>query len=166
MPDVGAPLDAEPYDMRVTGRELRIVNGDYRPDPDHLGPPVINAWIRFKDAPSEPYLHAALLAQPTTHWTIAAAMLPHPGYGEAMAHVSPVDRDHGREHRVPRRHRRHAVAPLLQPRHPRGAAGCARARGTSSARTAASSRRTRSTRWSATSCRVPRRWVTTASTAM
>jgi len=88
MPDVGAPLDAEPYDMRVTGRELRIVNGDYRPDPDHVGPPVINAWIRFKDAPAEPYLHAALLAQPTTHWTIAAAMLPHPGYGEAMAHVS------------------------------------------------------------------------------
>ena len=51
----------EPYDMRVTGRELRIVNGDYRPDPDHIGPPVINAWIRFKDAPKEPYLHAALL---------------------------------------------------------------------------------------------------------
>ena len=39
MPDVGGPLDAEPYDMRVTGRELRIVNGDYRPDPDHVGPP-------------------------------------------------------------------------------------------------------------------------------
>ena len=88
MPDVGGPLDAEPYDMRVTGRELRIVNGDYRPDPDHIGPPVLNAWIRFKDAPAEPYLHAALLAQPTTHWTIAAAMLPHPGFGEAQAHVT------------------------------------------------------------------------------
>ena len=88
MPDVGSPRDAAPYDLRVTGRDLRIVNGDYRPDPDHIGPPVINAWIRFKDAPSEPYLHAALLAQPTTHWTIAAAMLPHPGFGEAMAHVT------------------------------------------------------------------------------
>jgi acyl-CoA thioesterase-2 len=88
MPDVGGPLDAEPHDMRVTGRELRVVNGDYRPDPDHIGPPEINAWIRFKDAPTEPYLHAALLAQPTTHWTIAAAMLPHPGFGEALAHVT------------------------------------------------------------------------------
>jgi uncharacterized protein (DUF427 family)/acyl-CoA thioesterase len=88
MPDVAGPADSVPYDMRVTGRELRIVNGDYRPDPDHLGPPELNAWIRFRDAPPEPYLHAALLAQPTTHWTIAAAMLPHPGYGEAMAHVS------------------------------------------------------------------------------
>ena len=29
--------------MKVTGRELRIVNGDYRPDPDHIGPPVLNA---------------------------------------------------------------------------------------------------------------------------
>ena len=86
MPDVGAPEDAEPYDMRVTGRELRIFNGDYRPDPDHLGPPELHAWIRFRDAPSEPYLHAALMAQPTTHWTIAAAMLPHPGFGEVQAH--------------------------------------------------------------------------------
>jgi acyl-CoA thioesterase-2 len=88
MPDVGGPYDAEPHDMRVTSRELRVVNGDYRPDPDHIGPPVLNAWVRFKDAPAAPYLHAALLAQPTTHWTIAAAMLPHPGHGEALAHVS------------------------------------------------------------------------------
>jgi uncharacterized protein (DUF427 family)/acyl-CoA thioesterase len=88
MPDVAGPADSEPYDMRVTGRDLRIVNGDYRPDPDHLGPPELHAWIRFRDAPAEPYLHAALMAQPTTHWTIAAAMLPHPGFGEAQAHVS------------------------------------------------------------------------------
>ena len=88
MPDVAGPADAEPYDMKVTGRDLRIVNGDYRPDPDHVGPPELYAWIRFRDAPSEPYLHAALMAQPTTHWTIAAAMLPHPGFGEAQAHVT------------------------------------------------------------------------------
>jgi len=88
MPDVAGPADSVPYDMRVTGRELRVVNGDYRPDPDHIGPPELNVWIRFRDAPAEPYLHAALMAQPTTHWTIAAAMLPHPGFGEAQAHVT------------------------------------------------------------------------------
>ena len=88
MPDVAGPADSEPYDMKVTGRELRIVNGDYRSDPDHIGPPVLYAWIRFRDVPPEPYLHAALMAQPTTHWTIAAAMLPHPGFGEAQAHVT------------------------------------------------------------------------------
>ena len=88
MPDIGRPCDAVPLDMRVTGREIRIVDGAYDPDPDRIGPPHIHAWVRFRDVPSEPYLHAALLAQSTSHWTIAAAMRPHPGFGEALAHVT------------------------------------------------------------------------------
>lgn len=36
--------------------------------------------------PSAAYLHAALMTQSTTHWTIAAALRPHAGYSEAMAH--------------------------------------------------------------------------------
>jgi acyl-CoA thioesterase II len=88
MPDVGGQRDAAAHDMRVTGRDLRIVDAAYDPDPDRIGPPVIHAWMRFRDAPSEPYLHTALMAQSTTHWTIAAAMLPHPGFGEAQAHVT------------------------------------------------------------------------------
>jgi acyl-CoA thioesterase-2 len=88
MPAVGGPGDAEPFDMGVTGRELRVIDGAYDPDPDRLGPPEIYAWVRFRDAPAEPYLHAALLAQSTTHWTIAAAMRPHAGFGEADAHVT------------------------------------------------------------------------------
>jgi acyl-CoA thioesterase len=88
MPAVPGPYDAEPLDMRVTGRDLRIVDGAYKPDPDLVGPPEIYAWVRFRDAPAEPYLHAALLAQSTTHWTIAAAMRPHLGFGEADAHVT------------------------------------------------------------------------------
>jgi uncharacterized protein (DUF427 family)/acyl-CoA thioesterase len=88
MPDVAGPDDAEPFDFRVTGRELRVVDGAYPPDPDRIGPPEINTWVRFRDAPDEPYLHTALMAQSTTHWTIAAAMLPHAGISEAQAHVS------------------------------------------------------------------------------
>jgi acyl-CoA thioesterase len=88
MPSVPGPYDAEPLDMRVTGRDLRIVDGAYSPDPDRVGPPEIFAWVRFRDAPAEPYLHTALMAQSTTHWTIAAAMRPHPGFGEADAHVT------------------------------------------------------------------------------
>jgi uncharacterized protein (DUF427 family)/acyl-CoA thioesterase len=88
MPDVAGPEASEPYDMRVTGRELRVVDGAYSPDPDRVGPPEIHAWIRFRDAPAEQYLHTALLSQATTHWTIAAAMLPHRGFGEADAHVT------------------------------------------------------------------------------
>jgi len=86
MPDVVGPEEAADLDMGVTGRDLRIVDAAYDPDPDRVGPPEINAWCRFKEAPTEPYLHAALLAQSTTHWTIAAAMRPHAGVGEAMAH--------------------------------------------------------------------------------
>ena len=88
MPDVPGPYESEPYEMRVTGRDLRIVDGAYSPDPERLGPPLIYAWIRFRDNPSEPYLRSALAAQATTHWTIAAAMRPHRGFGEADAHAT------------------------------------------------------------------------------
>jgi uncharacterized protein (DUF427 family)/acyl-CoA thioesterase len=88
MPDVAGPLESEPYDMGVTGRDLRIVDGAYSPDPDRVGPPVIHAWVRFRDDPPDRALRQAVLAQATTHWTIAAGMLPHPGFGEARAHVS------------------------------------------------------------------------------
>jgi uncharacterized protein (DUF427 family)/acyl-CoA thioesterase len=88
MPDVAGPGQSVPYEMRVTGRDLRIVEGAYSPDPDRVGPPEIYAWIRFRHAPAEQYLHTALLTQATTHWTIAAAMRPHAGYGEADAHVT------------------------------------------------------------------------------
>ena len=88
MPDVPGPGGAEPFDMRVSGRDLRIVDGAYSPDPDRVGPPVIHAWLRFRDNPAELCLRNALVAQATTHWTIAAAMRPHPGFGEAQAHVS------------------------------------------------------------------------------
>jgi uncharacterized protein (DUF427 family)/acyl-CoA thioesterase len=87
IPDVPGPDQAEFLDMGVAGRELRIVEGAYDPDPDRTGPAEIVAWCRFRDNPGPEYLHAALLAQSTTHWTIAAAMRPHPGFGEARAHV-------------------------------------------------------------------------------
>jgi acyl-CoA thioesterase len=88
MPAVPGPYESDPFDMRVTGRDLRVVDGAYSDDPDHTGPPEIYAWMRFRDAPAEQYLHAALMAQSTTHWTIAAAMLPHKGLGQADAHVT------------------------------------------------------------------------------
>jgi acyl-CoA thioesterase-2 len=88
MPDVPGPYESEPYDMKVLGRDLRIVDGAYSPDPNRDGPPVIYAWMRFRDAPTEQYLQRALVAQATTHWTIGAAMRPHHGLGEADAHVT------------------------------------------------------------------------------
>jgi uncharacterized protein (DUF427 family)/acyl-CoA thioesterase len=89
MPDVPGPEAAVRFPgFAVTGRDIRVVDGAYDPDPDRVGPPEINVWVRFRDAPSAPYLNTALLAQSTTHWTIAAGMLPHRGFGEARAHIT------------------------------------------------------------------------------
>ncbi|MGC1506894.1 DUF427 domain-containing protein [Ketobacter sp. MCCC 1A13808] len=88
MPEVPGPEESKPMDMKVTGREIRIVDGAYTNDLDHIGPPELYAWIRFRDAPQHAYQHTALMTQATTHWTIAAALRPHPGLSQALAHVS------------------------------------------------------------------------------
>src|SRR4029453_15048107 len=41
MPSVPGPYDAQPLDMRVSGRDLRIVDGAYSPAPHLVGPPEI-----------------------------------------------------------------------------------------------------------------------------
>lgn len=87
MPDVAGPDEAEPYDMSVTGRYLRIVDGAYTGDPmAPVGPPVLDAWVRFADLPDDPALHAGLMAQFTGHMSIAAALRPHHGIGQDQAH--------------------------------------------------------------------------------
>ena len=86
-PDVPGPYDAVPYDMGVTGRDLRIVDAAYTGDPDApVGPPVLDAWVRFRDVPDDQPIHAALLAQFTGHLSIAAALRPHAGIGQDQAH--------------------------------------------------------------------------------
>jgi acyl-CoA thioesterase-2 len=86
-PDVAGPYGSEPLDMSVTGRDVRIVDGAYTGDPDApIGPPTLDAWVRFRDVPDEPCLHAGLLAQFTGHLSIAAALRPHAGIGQEQAH--------------------------------------------------------------------------------
>lgn len=88
-PDTRGPDDSEPYDMAVTGREVRFVDGAYRNDPGRpVGPPLLDAWVRFREVPEDPYLHAGLLAQFTGHVSIAAAMRPHAGISQSQAHRS------------------------------------------------------------------------------
>lgn len=79
MPDVAGPDEAEPYDFRVTGRDIRIVDGAYDTSPHRVGPPVIYSWIRFRDDPTTAAMRQALIAQATTHWTYGAAMRPYDG---------------------------------------------------------------------------------------
>lgn len=86
-PDVAGPYQSEPCDMSVTGRDVRIVDGAYTGDPDApTGPPVLDAWVRFRQVPNDPYLHAGLLAQFTGHLSIATALRPHEGIGQEAAH--------------------------------------------------------------------------------
>jgi acyl-CoA thioesterase-2 len=85
-PDVPGPEACPQLDLGVTGRELRTVDDAYRRRPEETGPAEIHTWARFRDVPPHDFLHQALLAQSTTHWTIAAAMRPHEGITEALAH--------------------------------------------------------------------------------
>lgn len=86
-PATKGPDTSEPYNMSVTGRDVRFVDAAYNNDPDApIGPPVIDAWVRFREVPADPPLHAALLAQFTGHASIAAALRPHSGVGQSQAH--------------------------------------------------------------------------------
>lgn len=88
MPTLPGPEQSPPYDFGVSGRDVRFVNNDYGRDADWVGPPEIHAWIRYREAPSETCLQQALIAQFTGHMTVAAALLPHKGLSEDMAHVT------------------------------------------------------------------------------
>jgi acyl-CoA thioesterase len=86
-PDVAGPHESEPFDMSVVGRDVHVVDAAYTDDADApVGPPVIDAWVRYRDVPDDPVLHAALLAQFTGHMSIAAALRPHAGIGQEEAH--------------------------------------------------------------------------------
>jgi acyl-CoA thioesterase II len=86
-PAVAGPDQSAPYDMGVSGREIRVVDDAYNNDPGApVGPPVLDAWVRYRDVPDDPVMHAALLAQFIGHMSIAAAMRPHAGIGQSQAH--------------------------------------------------------------------------------
>jgi acyl-CoA thioesterase len=73
--------------MGVTGRDLRVVDGAYGDDADApVGPPVIDCWVRFRELPDDPPLHAGLMAQFMGHIPIATALRPHAGVGQSAAH--------------------------------------------------------------------------------
>ena len=84
---VPGPYECRPYDMGVTGRDIRVADGAYSNEPDApAGPPVLDAWVRFRDVPADPALHIGLLAQFTGHMSIAAALRPHAGVSQDQAH--------------------------------------------------------------------------------
>lgn len=83
-----APEDAIPYDMPLPGRELRLVGLGDPNDPDEVGPPRIEAWLRYDPVPDRADLKKALLAHFTGHLSISTTMRAHAGIGTSMSHDS------------------------------------------------------------------------------
>jgi acyl-CoA thioesterase len=86
-PPVGSPADLPPrggepwWDVRYDAS----VDID---DPAATGPPTLDVWTRFPDAPDDPVTAQALLAFASDGFLIATAMRPHPGVGQSLAHVA------------------------------------------------------------------------------
>ncbi|MGI8755413.1 MAG: acyl-CoA thioesterase [Acidimicrobiales bacterium] len=68
--------------------DMRIVDEVDIMDPDLTGPAHLQVWSRFPGAPGDLALGQALLAYASDGFLIAAAMRPHAGVGQSMAHVS------------------------------------------------------------------------------
>jgi acyl-CoA thioesterase len=84
-PEAG-PDDAFPAGMRLAGREVRIAGVPDVNDPDEVGPPTLDAWLRYTPVPERDDLRRALLAQFTGHLSISATFRAHAGIGTSQSH--------------------------------------------------------------------------------
>lgn len=87
-PQVAAPADANPADMPMVGRELRLVDVVDVNSPDEVGPPELYAWLHYDPIPQRDDLAKALIAYFTGHLGISTTMRAHEGIGTAQAHLT------------------------------------------------------------------------------
>ena len=86
-PSLATPVDdgstdpAEAFDTRIVGDV--DVN-----DPELVGPPELDVWVRTVRAPQDQAVNRALLAYVSDGFLIGTAMRPHEGVGQSQAHVS------------------------------------------------------------------------------
>jgi acyl-CoA thioesterase II len=85
-PRASTPEAAVPVSMPMDGRELRLVDVSDPNEPDAVGPPVLDAWLRYDVVPDRDDLAKALLAHFTGHLAISTSLRPHEGLGTAMSH--------------------------------------------------------------------------------
>jgi acyl-CoA thioesterase-2 len=86
-PSLAGPDECRPVD-HLEGWEIRVVGDVDVSDPALVGPPTLDVWTRFPDAPDEPGVAEALLAFASDGFLIGTAMRPHAGVGQAQAHVT------------------------------------------------------------------------------
>jgi acyl-CoA thioesterase-2 len=82
-PDVAPPTDGD-----GDGWQISVVDGVDVADPEAVGPPELDVWVRFAGAPEDPAIDQALLAFATDGFLIGTAMRPHAGVGQSQAHVT------------------------------------------------------------------------------
>ena len=85
-PPCAGPEAAHPADMPMRGRQLRIEGVREHNSPDEVGPPIMDAWLRYDTVPQRDDLRRALLAHFTGHLSISTTMRAHPGIGTSQAH--------------------------------------------------------------------------------
>lgn len=79
------PDDANPA-PEFGAWEARTVGDADISDPDAIGPAELDVWLRFPDAPDDPFLSQALVAFASDGYLIGTAMRPHAGVGQSLAH--------------------------------------------------------------------------------
>lgn len=82
------PETSVPVSMPMDGRELRLVDVVDPNDPEDVGPPVLDAWLRYDVVPERDELAKALIAHFTGHLSISTSLRPHSGLGTSMSHDS------------------------------------------------------------------------------
>jgi acyl-CoA thioesterase-2 len=87
-PPAPSPHDTNPVDDGSGGWQVRIVGDVDVADPKLVGPPDLDVWTRFADAPDDPATHQALLAFASDGFLIGTAMRPHEGVGQSQAHIT------------------------------------------------------------------------------
>jgi acyl-CoA thioesterase II len=81
-PEAAYPAATNP----VPFRDLRMSGVRDHNSPDEVGPPVLDAWLRYDALPDRDDLRRALLTHYTGDLSIATAMRAHAGIGTALAH--------------------------------------------------------------------------------
>jgi acyl-CoA thioesterase II len=84
-PEAG-PDESTSIHMPLTGRDLRIAGVVHHDSPDEVGPPTMDAWLRYTPVPERDDLRRALLAHFTGHLAISATFRAHAGIGTSQAH--------------------------------------------------------------------------------
>ena len=85
-PTLPGPDACEPFALGTLGRDVRLVEGTDYTEPARVGPPTLDAWVRWDECPEELALSQALVAQMCGPFLIGVAMRPHQGMGETDAH--------------------------------------------------------------------------------